>query len=124
MKKTASFSATDVSPYGVEMIGPGVLDNSAALIKMIRNDANLSFEKKESMLALLDNPQTFQKLMAGVTGSKITDALAEYRKMNPISRMLLGLTGFSLGQKIYQIFFTQGQFTRVDSERNKFRVKV
>lgn len=123
MKKTAGI-ASETSPYSVPYIGVGILDSAYDLSKAIKDDRNLSFEKKESLLAMIDNPEIFNKLAAGYTGTKLSEAIAEHNKMHPVTKMLMGAAGFSLGQKIYQILFSPGQFTKVDPERNTYRIKL
>lgn len=123
MKKEA-ISISEVSPYGVQMSGPGVLDTAASLSKFIKNDSNLSFEKKESMLALLDNPQTVHKIMAGYTGGKIMDAITEHKKMHPVTKVLLHGAGFSLAEQLYKIIFREGHFVKDNPERYTYKVRL
>lgn len=123
MQKQSFHSAADISPYGVPMMGPGILD-SAVLSKLIKNDSNLNAEKKESILAMIDNPQIFNSLLTGYTGSKVADAVADYMQLNAVTKAMLNMAGFSIGKTIYNIFFTEGKFIKHDAERQKYKVKL
>lgn len=123
MQKQSFYSSIDVAPHGVPMIGPGMLD-SAVLSKLIKNDSNLSAEKKESILAMIDNPQIFNGLLTGYTGSKVADAIGDYMQLNPVTKAMLGVAGFSIGKTIYNIFLTEGKFTKYDAERQKYKIKL
>jgi hypothetical protein len=120
---TDPFSAVGGSvPYGLKFTGPGVIDSPASLLKLVKQDHGLSENKKNHLSMVLNSPEAFDHIMAGVAGMMIARAAGSYAEMSKPARTLLSLAGFGIGNIIYNTL-QERKFTSYDPKTGISRIK-
>ena len=104
----------------VEM-GPVKPTQAATLMRLIKQDSSIPEYKKKSLLEMLASPEAFDHLMAGAAGMIIARIVANYSKLSPPARTLLGLAGFGLGNIMYS-HLTERKHTSFDAHTGKSRI--
>ena len=125
MDKEAYYSANTISPHGVKMYGLDVLQNrSSVLTKLVNNDHGLEEHKKQSVLALLDNPNFLNSMLAGGAGVALTRAVTNYEKMSKPAQVLVTMAGFGLGKVVYELFHDPERFSSYNSNTGLTKIKI
>jgi hypothetical protein len=127
MKKEAynNYSPTSVSPYGVKMYGPDILQSDVSILtKIINRDHSLDESKKQSVLAMLNNPTLFKSLISGVAGAAVIRSAVNFEKMSKPAQALVTLAGFGLGKYIYDILHDPEKFSSYDSNTGLTKIKI
>jgi hypothetical protein len=118
-----SFSADDISPYGIKYSGPGIIFSKAKVLsKLVQEDHGLPQDKKTSLLRMLNSPEIFDHIMAGVAGMVLSNIIAKYAKMSQPARTLVTLAGFGLGNVIYNAIMGPRKHTSYDPETGTVKI--
>jgi hypothetical protein len=119
------FSPFTTSPYGIPMSGPGVLEHmSTDMLHAVKKDQGLSEHKKESVLALLDNPEVFKRFASGGLGVALTRSLSSFQQLSKPAQILVSLAGFGLGRSIYDLMHTPEKFTIHNESTGITKIKL
>jgi len=95
--------------------------HQASINRLLKQDNSLPEYKKKSLLAMLNTPEAFDHLMAGVTGAAIMRSALNYSKLSSPARTLLGLAGFSIGNILYN-YLIERKHTQFDHATGKTRI--
>jgi hypothetical protein len=120
-----TYSPNAISPYGVKMYGMDVLQSNASVLsKIINNDHGLDENKKQSVLAMLDNPKTFNSLLSGAAGGALIRSVGNFEKMSKPAQMLVTMAGFGLGRAVYDLFHDPETFSSYNSNKDTIKIKI
>ncbi len=126
MKKTSdafdAFGGISDSKYGIRMAGIDMVNDPAAILKLVKGDHGLAADKKQHLLTMLNSPEAFNHVMAGLAGMLIAKAAGSYSTMSKPARTLLSLAGFGLGNIIYNTMHER-KFTTYDPHTGISRIK-
>lgn len=117
-----AFSGITDSKYGIRMSGLDMVNDPAAILKLVKGDHGLPAEKKQHLFTILNSPEAFDHVMAGVAGMLIARAAGSYSTMSKPARTLLSLAGFGLGNIIYNTLQDR-KFTTYDPHTGISRIK-
>jgi len=117
-----AFSGIADSKYGVRMAGLDMISDPAAILKLVKGDHGLAADKKQHLSTILNSPEAFDHVMAGVAGMLIARAAGSYATMSKPARTLLSLAGFGLGNIIYNTLQDR-KFTTYDPHTGISRIK-
>jgi len=119
------FSAFDTSPYGVRMSGPDMLnDNAAVLSKLINNDHGLEEHKKQSLLAMINSPDIFNRLVAGGLGVAVVRSAKAFDNMSKPAQLLVSMAGFGVGRALYDTLHNPEKFSTYNNETAVTKIKL
>ncbi len=125
MSRHLPFSAFDTSPYGVRMSGPDMLNDDAAILsKFINNDHGLEEHKKQSLLAMINSPDIFHKLVAGGLGVAAVRSANAFDKMSKPAQVLVSMAGFGVGKALYDVLHNPEKFSTYHSETGVTKIKL
>lgn len=93
----------------------------SSILKLLKLDESLPANKKKSLMEMLASPEAFDHIMFGLSGMAIARAATSYMKLSKPARILLGLSGFSLGNVIYNHLFER-KHTTFDRTTGKSKI--
>jgi hypothetical protein len=107
------------------MYGMDVLQSNASVLsKIVNNDHGLDEAKKQSVLAMLDNPKTFNGLLAGAAGGALIRSVGNFEKMSKPAQILVTMAGFGLGRAVYDLFHDPETFSSYNSNTGLTKIKI
>ena len=97
--------------------------NQSILLKLVKHDAGLPKEHKQSIFGVLNSPEVFDNLLAGTAGAALSLVITRYMDVPPVGRTLLGLAGFGIGTILMNTLHER-KFTDYDPQTGKSRIKL
>jgi hypothetical protein len=115
----------DTAPYGIRMSGPDIISDSAAILsKVINHDHGIDETKKKSLLAMIDHPDTFNRLASGGLGVALVRSTSAFEKLSKPVQILVSLAGFGVGRALYDTLSSPDKFSSYNSSTGATKIKI
>lgn len=114
---------SSISPFGVRMHGPDILENPNSFRRLVEQDHGLPEIKKENVFKILNSPEAFDNILAGTAGYALARAASSFSELPKPAKTLLSLAGFGVGSIMYNAI-KKRNFTTYDPDTGLMRIKL